>query len=148
MSVYFIQLGKYLKVGYSENAERRYRKLFSSATNRAAPWDCPRRLMERTLLGYVPGRLNEERRAHESLAMFGVGCEFFLCEPPVMEYVAECLAANHVNDRVVLREAGQAPVADQSEPPVHGWDTAALDAALDRMFAPAFATRPQRRRAS
>ena len=54
MSVYFIQLGRYLKVGYSETPERRHRRLFSGTTSYSAPWDCPRGLADRTLLGYVP----------------------------------------------------------------------------------------------
>lgn len=116
MSVYFIRLGKYVKVGYSENPERRFRRLFSSSTSRAAPWDCPRSLYQRELLGYVPGETGEESRAHRMLAEFAVGCEFFLAEPASLDYIARCLSTGRVLRRAVSRPEGQAAWVGQVEP--------------------------------
>ena len=121
MSVYFIRLGKYLKVGYSENPERRFRRLFAGSTSYAAPWDCPRKLSERTLLGYVPGTKDDERDAHDALADFGVGCEFYLAERGSLAYVDRCLEYGVVISRSPLvRPGGPAPFVGQVPPGYNG----------------------------
>lgn len=113
MSVYFIELGNYVKVGYSEDPERRFKRLFNSSTRGAAPWDCPKRLADRRLLGYVDGYAREEFAAHTSLTQFSVGCEFFLNEPGLRTYIDECLSAGRVIERHVARPEGDAPFVGQ-----------------------------------
>lgn len=115
-SVYFIRLGKYLKVGCSYNPERRFKNLFSSSTNYAAPWDCSKARADRELLGHVPGYLDQERRAHRALEMFDVGCEFFLAEPLALDYVDRCLRAQRVIKKPVVRPEGQSTWVGQHKP--------------------------------
>ena len=116
MSVYFARLGKYLKVGYSENPERRVRNLFSSETAYAAPWDCSRRRSDRHLIGCVPGDTGDERTAHLSLDQFAVGCEFFLAEPAALAYIDRCISAGRVVSASVVRPEGFAELVGQVEP--------------------------------
>lgn len=138
MSVYFIRIGKYVKIGYSEHPERRCRRLFSSSTSHAAPWDCHRGLHWRELLGYVPGDTGDERRAHRMLDEYAVGCEFFLAEPGLLDYVSRCLAAKRVIRRPVPRPEGQAEWVGQVKPlpPVEQAEhDAAVSEALNNIFA-------------
>lgn len=126
MSVYFIQLGRYLKVGYSETPERRHRRLFSGTTSYSAPWDCPRGLADRTLLGYVPGGKDDEGQAHRALDDFAVGCEFYLAEHPVLEYVQRCLATGVIDPRRVDRADGPVDRVGQVPPGANPWTLAEL----------------------
>lgn len=116
MSVYFIRLGKYVKVGYSETPERRFRRLFSSTTSYSAPWDAPRGLADRTLLGFVSGSKDDEWAAHEALADYLVGCEFYLAEQPVIDYATDCLSAGRVLRGDLARSAGPAEFVGQVPP--------------------------------
>lgn len=116
MSVYFIRLGRYLKVGHSATPERRFRRLFNGSTSYSAPWDCPRRLSERVLLGYVAGTKDDEQTAHQALKDFGVGCEFYLAEPRSMAYARLCIMAGSVQSRRVTRPAGPAEYVGQVPP--------------------------------
>lgn len=116
MSVYFIRAGRYVKVGYSDNPARRFRRLFSGTTSYTAPWDCPRGLADRTLLGFVPGGKDSERAAHNALEDFGVGCEFYLAEEPVLDYVRRCLAADDIATHPVVRAFGPAEFVGQVPP--------------------------------
>ena len=114
MSVYFIHLGRYVKVGFSDNPEQRFRKLFAGNTSYSAPWDCPRRLSERSLLGHVGGSKGDERIAHQILRDYGVGCEFYLAEPAVFTYVESCLAENRVFIPPIARTDGPAKFVGQT----------------------------------
>lgn len=116
MSVYFIRLGPYLKVGYSETPERRFRRLFAGSTSYSAPWDCPRRLNARVLLGHVHGTKDDERTAHDALADFGVGCEFYLAEDDALAYVASCLERGAIPAAHVPRPTGPAQFVGQVPP--------------------------------
>ena len=116
MSVYFIRLGQYVKVGYSDNPEQRFRRLFSGTTSYTAPWDCPRGLADRTLLGYVRGSKDDEGAAHRALEDFLVGCEFYLAEQPVLDYAAACLSAGTVTRSRVARPTGPAEFVGQVPP--------------------------------
>jgi hypothetical protein len=102
MSVYFAQVGRYIKVGYSQNPEVRVEKLFQSGTRYARPVDCSLDA-PRTLLAVAPGDKSEERACHEALADFAAGCEFFIDEPPVRAFIAEAQAGRYPH---VEREAG------------------------------------------
>lgn len=92
MSVYFARVGRYVKVGYSENPAARVRNLFKSETRYARPLDCPTDPSERELLLVVPGGLNEERACHEALDDYAVGGEFFVDEPGVREFMTAAAA--------------------------------------------------------
>ena len=119
MSVYFIRVGRYVKVGYSENPEQRFRRLFSSTTSYTAPWDAPRSLTDRTLIGYVRGGKNEECEAHNILAEYSVGCEFYLAERPLLDYVDQCLKAGRVVAPRLPRTDGPAERVGQVPPGAH-----------------------------
>lgn len=116
MSVYFIRVGQYVKVGFSDDPQRRFRRLFNGATGYSAPWDCSRKLADRELLGYVPGDKRDEQVAHEALEDFSVGCEFYLAEQPVLDYVRRCLAADDVATEPLARAAGPAVFVGQAPP--------------------------------
>lgn len=116
MSVYFIRVGRYFKIGTSEDPELRFKRLFNGSTNYAAPWDCSRRLADRTLVGFVPGGRSEEHAAHKALENFGVGCEFFLAEPLVIDYVQRSLIGRRVIRSKVIRQEGPAESVGQVMP--------------------------------
>lgn len=88
MSVYFIRAGRYIKVGYSTNPERRFRRLFASGTRYTAPEDCPTALADRELLRHIDGDASTEARIHEALSDFAVGLEWFIDEPEVRAFIA------------------------------------------------------------
>lgn len=108
MSVYFAKVGRYIKVGFSENPERRVRNLFKSSTRYDVPFDLDVR-ERRELLLYIPGQLNRERACHEALEDFAAGCEWFIDEPPVREFMAK--AAVGVIERVSRPEGEFVPVS-------------------------------------
>lgn len=95
MSVYFAKVGRYIKVGYSANPERRVRNLFQSATRYGAPRDISAQT-PRELLAAVDGTKDSETRAHASLGDFRVMGEWFIDEPEVREFMAACVAENRV----------------------------------------------------
>lgn len=132
MSVYFVQIGKYVKVGYSADPHRRSSNLFQSSTLYSKPWDCPSAAGDRVLLGYVPGDLNDERVAHAALDDYAVGCEFFMAEPDLLAYVQRCLAVKRVCHTPVRRALGPSACVGQVEP--NPDDDSSLRAALDSMF--------------
>lgn len=88
VSVYFAQAGRYIKVGCSDNPERRVRRLFSSDTRYSRPADCPVELSERRLLLVIPGWTDREGECHRALDDFRVVGEFFIDEPGVREFMA------------------------------------------------------------
>lgn len=122
MSVYFIRVGRYFKIGVSENPEQRFKRLFNGSTAYAAPWDCPRGIADRTLVGHVRGTRNDEHAAHRALSDFAVGCEFFLAEPLVAAYVERCLIADRVMRTKVIRPQGEAGFVGQVKPTVDSDD--------------------------
>ncbi len=88
MSVYFAQVGRYIKVGYSDNPERRVRNLFASTTRYGRPHDCPLEPDARHLIRYVGGSKTTERLVQEALVDFCVGLEWFIDEPAVRDFIA------------------------------------------------------------
>lgn len=106
MSVYFAQVGRYIKVGYSENPERRVRNLFKSSTRYGAPKDIDS-TTPRTLLAAVPGGTSREGLAHLALDDFRVLGEWFLDEPEVRGYIAACVTFDEVVPMCVSRPAGE-----------------------------------------
>lgn len=122
MSVYFARVGQYVKVGYSENPERRVRRLFASETRYGAPTDCPTGLAHRELLATLPGDTGPESVAHAALDDFRVVGEFFVDEPQVRDYLARCVRAGQVLAEVVTRADGPAyvPAPDETDPAIMG----------------------------
>lgn len=133
MSVYFAQVGRYIKVGYSANPERRVRNLFKSTTRYGAPRDIDGKT-PRKLLGHVPGELSEEHAAHAALADFRVMGEWFLDEPEVRDYIQRCLAADAVSEVHAFRPAG--PYRWLDDPILHNDE----DREADRRAAEAMST--------
>jgi hypothetical protein len=132
MSVYFIRLGQYVKVGFSDDPERRFRRLFSSATGYSAPWDAPRALADRTLLGYVHGTKDDEARAHDALSDFLACCEFYVAEQPVLDYVGACLSRGDVVTPSIPRLGGPAAFVGQIPPGADAWSLSDITAARRR----------------
>lgn len=126
MSVYFARVGRYIKVGYSENPERRVRNLMKSATRYGLPADL-RPDAPRELLAAIPGGLGVEWTCHESLDDFAAGGEFFIDEPPVRGFIAEAQAGRFP---VVTRDGGPFVPVDLTTDE----DRAALTRALNCMF--------------
>lgn len=123
MSVYFIRLGQYVKVGFSNEPERRFRRLFSSTTAYTAPWDAPRALADRTLLGHVHGTKDDEARAR---------CEFYVAEQPVLDYVGACLSRGDVVTPSIPRLGGPAAFVGQIPPGADAWSLSDITAARRR----------------
>lgn len=131
MSVYFAQVGRYIKVGYSENPERRVRNLWKSGTRYGRPADCP--LDTPRLLASIPGSLNREAECHSALADFAVGCEFFVDEPPVRDFIAAVVAGESIKH--IARDSGPAFDGFDEQRDLCPEDFATLRRALDTMFA-------------
>ena len=123
MSVYFIQAGRYVKVGFSDNPERRCRRLFASNTRYSCPADVPLDLASRRLLKVIDGDKDTEARIHAALDQFCVGTEWFIDEPELRAFV-DAVQPAHAYEPVV-RPAGP---FDHT----HEYD---LSDALSRIFA-------------
>jgi hypothetical protein len=88
MSVYFAKVGRYLKIGYSENPERRVRNLWRSTTRYGRPWDLSINETPRLLLA-VDGDKHDEQQIHAALDDFYACLEWFIDEPPVRDFMRE-----------------------------------------------------------
>lgn len=87
MSVYFIKVGRYIKVGYSRDPERRCQRLWASSTRYSRPWDLS--LQEpRELLLVIDGDLGTEWKCHTMLSDYYAVGEWFIDEPGVREFMA------------------------------------------------------------
>lgn len=108
MSVYFIKVGRYLKVGYSANPERRCANLWQSTTRYSRPWDLS--LAEpRELLLAIAGGKSDESRCHDALDDFRSNGEWFIDEPEVRDFmrcVGALIAADESPLPKVARPAG------------------------------------------
>lgn len=87
MSVYFIQTGRYFKIGYSDDAQRRFDNLHQSGTRYTFPADASPSLRDRTLYKVVDGDKSTEWAIHTAVSDFGVGLEWFLDEPALREFI-------------------------------------------------------------
>lgn len=108
MSVYFIKVGGYLKIGYSENPERRCKNLWKSTTRYSRPWDLS--LTEsRELLLVIDGDKSTEYWVHAALNDFAAGGEFFIDEPEVQVFIEWVAAGEFSDDEFgkVARPAGR-----------------------------------------
>lgn len=103
MSVYFAEVGPYIKIGFSRNPERRVRNLFASTTRYSAPADTPMDLASRRLIRAIKGDKGTEFQIHRALEDFNVGTEWFANEPELREWID---AAEYAEEYEPLRRAG------------------------------------------
>lgn len=107
MSVYFIACGGFVKVGYSDNPERRTAKLFSSTSRYSAPRAAYNARGSQELLGHIEGCKVMESRLHDALDDYAVGCEWFVDEPALRSYLS-ALVDDQEDFALLERVAGPA----------------------------------------
>lgn len=90
MSLYVIECAGLLKVGYSENPERRTANLFQSGSRYSAPRAAyEARGTQRLLLVIDRATKSDVRAAHLALDDYAIGCEWFLNESPVRDFLVD-----------------------------------------------------------
>ena len=87
MSVYFIRVGGYFKIGASDNPRRRFERLHRGGTRYTFPPDVSLDPDDRELYRVVEGWKEREHIIHRALDNFAVGLEWFLDEEPVREFI-------------------------------------------------------------
>lgn len=87
MSVYFIRVGRYFKVGYSDDPDRRFHNLHKGGTRYTFPADVSIKVEDRDLYKVVDGWKDVEQCIHLALDNYAVGLEWFLAESPVLEFI-------------------------------------------------------------
>lgn len=87
MSVYFICVGRYVKVGFSDDPDRRFQNLHKSGTRYTFPVDASIKVEDRQLYRVVDGWKDAEEYIHIALDNYAVGLEWFLAEAPVFEFI-------------------------------------------------------------
>jgi hypothetical protein len=87
MSIYFIQVGRYFKIGYAGDAQRRFESLHKSGTRYTFPADASWSVEDRELYRVVNGDKGREYWVHIALDNFAVGLEWFLDEAPVRQFI-------------------------------------------------------------
>lgn len=88
MSVYFIRCGRYIKVGFSRNPERRCKNLWQGSTRGTRPWDLSIK-EERTLLLTIDGDKSVEWRCHTALSDYWANGEWFIDEPGIHDFMEQ-----------------------------------------------------------
>lgn len=104
MSVYFIQAGRYFKIGYAEDAQRRFENLHKSGTRYTFPADASWAPEDRTLYRVIDGDKSREQAVHLALDGFSVGLEWFLDEPEVRDFIDSLPVEMDRRDREVLAD--------------------------------------------
>lgn len=87
MAVYFAQVGRYFKIGASEDPERRVAQLHRGSARYTWPADAPITADARTLYRVIDGWKDRELHVHQALEDFSVGLEWFLDEPEVRAFI-------------------------------------------------------------
>jgi hypothetical protein len=88
MSVYVIECAGLLKIGYSENPERRTAKLFQSTSAYTAPRAAYEARGTQRLIHVIKGaRKDDEAMIHRALDDYSIGAEWFVNESAVLEVV-------------------------------------------------------------
>jgi hypothetical protein len=107
MSVYVIECAGLLKIGYSEDPERRTAKLFQSASRYSAPRAAYEARGTQRLVHVIErATKNDEALIHRALDDFAIGAEWFVNEPPVLALVRS-FAPDDIPEPVV-RDGGTA----------------------------------------
>ena len=84
MAVYVIECAGLLKIGYSEDPERRTAKLFQSTSRYTAPKVAYAARGTQRLAFVIGGATKQDERSiHNALEDYGIGCEWFVDEPAV-----------------------------------------------------------------
>ena len=84
MSVYVIECAGLLKIGYSENPERRTERLLTSGSRYSAPRAAYEARGTQRLVHVIDGATKwDERAIHDALEDYSIGCEWFVNEPAV-----------------------------------------------------------------
>lgn len=112
MSVYFIRVGRYFKIGTTEDVEQRFANLHRSGTRYTFPADAPVAIEDRELYKVIPGFLATERSVHAALEDFAVGLEWFVDEPPLRAFVDALPTDGSVGDLTKVERDGGHCAAD------------------------------------
>lgn len=107
MSIYFVSAGRYFKIGYAEDAQRRFENLHKSGTRYTFPADTSWKLADRTLYRVVDGDQSRELHIHLALDRFSVGLEWFLNERPVRDFIDALPESDDRWNREVLPEVAR-----------------------------------------
>jgi len=118
MSVYFIRVGRYFKIGASDNPERRCDRLHKSGTRYTFPTDAPLGAEGRELYKVIDGWKDVEAGIHLALDDFSVGLEWFLDEPPLRDFIDALPTSGREQFPKVERVGGWC--ADEYERVQHG----------------------------
>lgn len=111
MSVYFIRVGRYFKIGTSRDPQQRFQNLHKGNTRYTFPVDASLKLEDRDLYRVIEGSTNDENVIHLALDDFSVGLEWFLDEPALRAFI------NTLPDRLSLQERLDLPRMDR----LGGW---------------------------
>ena len=87
MSVYFVRAGRYFKVGFSDDPERRFARLHRGNTRYTFPIDASLLACDRELYRVVDGEKYDEARIHLALDDYSVGLEWFTDAPQVRSFI-------------------------------------------------------------
>ena len=88
MSVYVIECAGLLKIGYSTDPKRRVAKLFQSTSAYTAPRAAYEARGTQRLVHVINGATKaDERSIHLTLDDYSIGCEWFVNEPAVLDFV-------------------------------------------------------------
>lgn len=118
MAVYFIRVGRYFKIGFSDDPVRRFHNLHRGGTRYTFPADASWALEDRELYKVLPdAELNDEHLIHQALWQFGMGLEWYLDEPALREFVDNCEGGVYP---VVEVERPEGPGHDEYDAVQHG----------------------------
>lgn len=87
MSVYFIACAGFIKVGFSDDPEKRCANLFRGSSRYTAPRAVYEARGSQELIGTIEGCKSTERRLHRALDDYYSGCEWFIDEPELRTYL-------------------------------------------------------------
>lgn len=90
--VYFVQIGRAVKIGYTSSRSSLSQRIDTFQTSSPRPV---------RVLGAVPGRRQDEKRAHRSLAKFSLSGEWFSRNAEVSAYISQALALGKIPDASV-----------------------------------------------
>ena len=123
MSLYAIECAGLLKIGYSENPERRVVNLFKSTSRYTAPRAAYEARGTQRLVQVTPGATKgDERMVHDALADYSIGCEWFVNEPAVIDL----LEAFHPGDIPAALTRPEGSAYGQTPPAERGGGNADL----------------------
>lgn len=140
MSVYFIECGRYIKIGFSQDPERRCARLFASATRYGAPRDVPMDLASRRLVKVIDGSKNTEALIHDALGDWCVSGEWYIDDAELRAFVDTVETAPAYKRAV--RSAGNYRWVDDPILAPSPLDMADLDAKLSAALAGLFTSSP------